>query len=78
MLQCSAGSFQEFVHALYRRRAKCRLASAHGAFGFSRGEEFFICVFGTALAPAAFARARAALLAAARLSGDHGVYLKCG
>jgi hypothetical protein len=30
------------------------------------------------LAPAAFARARAALLAAARLSGDHGVYLKSG
>ena len=41
-------------------------------------KEFFICVFGTALAPAAFARARAALLAAARLSGDHGVYLKSG
>jgi transcriptional regulator with XRE-family HTH domain len=45
----------------------------HGAFGFDRGAAFFLCLFATDLA-AAFARARAALLAAARLSGDHGVY----
>ena len=44
----------------------------------SVGVKNFFCVFGTALAPATFARARAALLAAARLSGDHGVYLKSG
>ena len=46
----------------------------HGAFAFGRGAAFFLCVFAADLAPAVFARARAALLAAARLSGDHGVY----
>jgi hypothetical protein len=46
----------------------------HGAFGFDRGAAFFLCLFAADLASAAFARARAALLAAARLSGDHGVY----
>jgi hypothetical protein len=62
------------------RRQPQRLSSAtpagvvHGAFGFDRGAAFFLGIFATDLAPAAFARARAALLAAARLSGDHGVY----
>jgi hypothetical protein len=46
----------------------------HVAFGFDRGAAFFLCPFATDLASTAFARARAALLAAARLSGDHGVY----
>jgi hypothetical protein len=50
----------------------------HGAVGFDRGAAFFLCLFGTDLAPTAFARSRAALLAAARLSGDHGVYRKSG
>jgi hypothetical protein len=50
------------------------LGVVHGGFGFDRGAAFFLCVFATDLAPAAFARSRAALLAAARLSGDHGVY----
>jgi hypothetical protein len=45
----------------------------HGAFGFDRGAAFFLCLFATDLASTDFARARAALLAAARLSGDHGV-----
>ena len=49
-------------------------AVVHDAFGFDRGAAFLLCVFATDLALAAFARARAALLAAARLSGDHGVY----
>ncbi len=53
-------------------------AVVHGAFGFGRDVAFFFCVFATDLAAAAFTRARAALLAAARLSGDHGVYVKSG
>jgi hypothetical protein len=44
------------------------------AFGSDQGAAFLLCAFATDLvAAAAFARARAALLAAARLSGDHGV-----
>ena len=62
----------------HRSIAPCPLGVVHGVLGFDRGVDFFLCVFGTTLAPAAFARARAALLAAARLSGDHGVYLKSG
>jgi hypothetical protein len=50
------------------------LAVVHGAFGFDRGAAFFLCSFATDLAPAAFARSRVALLAAPRLSADHGVY----
>jgi hypothetical protein len=50
------------------------LGVVYGAFGFDRGAAFFLCLFATDLASTAFARARAALLAAARLSGDHGVY----
>jgi hypothetical protein len=44
----------------------------HRAFG--RDAAFFLCAFATGFVAPAFARARAALLAAARLSGDHGVY----
>jgi hypothetical protein len=47
-------------------------AVVHGAFGFDRGAEFFHCAFATDLSPAALARARATLLASARLSYDHG------
>jgi hypothetical protein len=54
------------------------LGVVHGAFGFDRGAAFFLCLFDTDFASVAFARARAALLVAARLSGDHGVYLKSG
>jgi hypothetical protein len=50
----------------------------HGAFGFDRGAAIVFGLFGTDLAPPAIARSRAALLAAARLSGDHGVYWKSG
>jgi hypothetical protein len=50
------------------------LGVVHGAFGFDRGAAFFLCLFGTDFASVAFARSRAALLAAARLSGDHGLY----
>jgi hypothetical protein len=50
-------------------------AVLHRAFGVDRATAFFLCVFETDLvAAAAFARARAALLAAARRSADHGVY----
>jgi NAD-dependent DNA ligase len=57
------------------RRQPQRLKNAiHGCFCFNRGATFFLCPFAADLASAAFARARAALLAAARLSGDHGVY----
>jgi hypothetical protein len=44
----------------------------HGDFGFNRGTACLRCSLAV-LAAANFARARAALLAAARLSGDHGV-----
>jgi hypothetical protein len=50
------------------------LGIVYGAFGFDRGGAFFLCLFATDLTPVAFARSRAAMLAAARLSGDHGVY----
>jgi hypothetical protein len=50
------------------------LGVVHGALGFDRGAAFFLCLFGTDFASVAFARACAALLAAARLSGDHGLY----
>jgi hypothetical protein len=53
-------------------------AGEHGAFGFGRGAAFFLCAFAMYLVAPAFARARAALLAAARLSGDHGVYRNSG
>jgi hypothetical protein len=46
----------------------------HRAFGFNRGAPFLFCTLATDFEVAAFARARAALLAAARLSVDHGVY----
>jgi hypothetical protein len=47
----------------------------HRAFGFDRGAAFLLCAFATDMVAAlAFARARAALLAAARRSADHGVY----
>jgi hypothetical protein len=49
-------------------------AIVHDPFGFDPGAAFFLCASATDLAPPAFARARAVLLAAARLSGDHGVY----
>jgi hypothetical protein len=49
-------------------------AVVHDPFGFAWGAAFILCAFATDLARAAFARARAALLAAARLSGDQGVY----
>jgi hypothetical protein len=48
------------------------------AFGFDRVVAFFFRTFVTDLAPAAFRRDSAALLAAARRSADHGVYLKSG
>ena len=59
---------------------RCCIAAGvvHGAFGFDRGAAFFLFVFTTVFVAAAFARARAALLAAARLSGDHGVYRNSG
>jgi hypothetical protein len=50
----------------------------HGAFGFDRGAGFFLSAFAPDLAALAFALARAALGAAAHLSGDHGVYRKSG
>jgi hypothetical protein len=53
--------------------APCRLVSFTVPLA-DHGAAFFLCVFATDLAPAAFARSRAALLAAARLSGVHGVY----
>jgi hypothetical protein len=48
----------------------------HRAFG--RGAAFLLFVFATDFVLPTFARTRAALLAAARLSGDHGVYRNSG
>src|SRR5207302_8890774 len=45
---------------------------------FRRGAAFLLCVFAVDFVVPTFARARAALLAAARLSGDHGVYRNSG
>jgi len=46
----------------------------HHSLGFDRDPAFLLSVFATDFVATAFARARAALLAAARLSADHGVY----
>ena len=53
-------------------------SAVHGVLGFDPGIAFVFVVFATDLAPAVFRRARAAFPAAARLSADHGVYLKSG
>ena len=71
-----------YATAIPRQRpswwGRCCVAAAvvHRAFGW--GAVFLLCAFATDFLAPAFARARAALLAAARLSGDHGVYRNSG